>query len=62
MPSSSKTSAAAKPSRYCAVVVTYNPDLTALLKLLGQVEQDHDFIVVDNGRKHIEELSAPIDV
>ena len=38
MPSSSKTSAAAKPSRYCAVVVTYNPDLTALLKRLGQRE------------------------
>ena len=62
MPSSSKTSAAAKPSRYCAVVVTYNPDLTALLKLLGQLEKDSDFIVVDNGSKNIEELAASIEV
>ena len=62
MPSSSKISAAAKPNRYCAVVVTYNPDLTALLKLLGQLEKDSDFIVVDNGSENIEELAASIEV
>ena len=51
-----------RPSRYCAVVVTYNPDLTSLLKLLGQLEKDSDFIVIDNGSRNIEELSASIEV
>lgn len=33
----------------CAVVVTYNPDVTALLKLVSQLDKETDFIVIDNG-------------
>ena len=41
----------------CAIVVTYHPDLTALLKLLGQLNKETDFIIVDNGSPEIDELA-----
>ena len=46
----------------CAVVVTFNPDITALLKLLGQLNKETDFIVIDNGSEEIEELTRSITV
>lgn len=45
-----------------AVVVTYNPDITALLKLLGQLNKETDFIVIDNGTPDINELAESIEV
>ncbi len=46
----------------CAIVVTYNPDVTALLKLLGQLNKETDFIVIDNGSPDIERLVESITV
>ena len=34
-----------------AIVVTYFPDTAALLKLLGQLNKETDFIVIDNGTR-----------
>ncbi|MEQ8315637.1 MAG: glycosyltransferase family 2 protein [Gammaproteobacteria bacterium] len=45
-----------------AVVVTYNPDATALLKLLGQLNRETDFVVIDNGSPDIEKLAESITV
>lgn len=45
-----------------AVVVTYNPDVTALLKLLGQLNRETDFVVIDNGSPDIERLAESIVV
>jgi len=42
----------------CAVVVTYNPDITALLKLVSQLNKETDFLVIDNGSASIDELPA----
>ena len=44
----------------CAVVVTYNPDITALLKLVSQLNKETDFLVIDNGSVAIDELAASI--
>lgn len=49
-------------AKSCAVVVTFNPDITALLKLLGQLNKETDFIVIDNGSEEIEELTRSITV
>ena len=46
----------------CAIVVTYNPDVTALLKLLGQLNKETDFIVIDNGSPNIVRLTESITV
>lgn len=46
----------------CAVVVTYQPDATALLKLLGQLNKETDFVVIDNGSADIERLAESITV
>lgn len=46
----------------CAVVVTYRPDITALLKLLGQLNKETDFVVIDNGSPEIERLAESITV
>jgi len=46
----------------CAVVITYNPDITALLKLVGQLNKETDFLVIDNGSVAIDELTASIMV
>jgi len=50
------------PSTSCAIVVTYYPDITALLKLLGQLNKETDFIVIDNGSPNIESLAESINV
>jgi len=46
----------------CAVVVTYNPDITALLKLVSQLNKETDFLVIDNGSAAINEMAASITV
>ena len=46
----------------CAVVVTYNPDVTALLKLVSQLNKETDFIVIDNGSEAIDEIADSIMV
>jgi len=46
----------------CAVVVTYQPDATALLKLLGQLNKETDFVVIDNGSAEIDRLAESITV
>ena len=46
----------------CAVVVTYNPDVTALLKLVSQLNKETDFIVIDNGSEVIDEIADSIMV
>ena len=46
--------------RTCAIVVTYQPDFTALLTLLGQLNRETDFIVVDNGSAEIARLAESI--
>jgi len=45
-----------------AIVVTYNPDITALLKLLGQLNKETDFVVIDNGSPGIDRVSESIMV
>lgn len=45
-----------------AIVVTYNPDVTALLKLLGQLDKETDFVVIDNGSPGIARLAESITV
>lgn len=46
----------------CAIVVTYKPDITALLKLLGQLNKETDFVVIDNGTPDIDLLAESIVV
>ncbi len=46
----------------CAVVVTFNPDITALLKLVSQLNKETDFIVIDNASESFDELAASITV
>lgn len=46
----------------CAVVVTYMPDITALLKLLRQLNKETDFVVIDNGSSDLESLVESITV
>ncbi len=46
----------------CAAVVTYRPDITALLKLLGQLNKETHFLVIDNGSPDIEHLAESIMV
>lgn len=46
----------------CAVVVTFNPDITALLKLVSQLNKETDFIVIDNGSVAFDEIAASITV
>lgn len=51
-----------KRTSSCAVVVTYQPDITALLKLLGQLNKETDFLVIDNGSDDIQRLAQSITV
>lgn len=51
-----------KSKKSCAVVVTYKPDITALLKLLGQLNKEVDFVVIDNGSADIEYIAESIYV
>lgn len=46
----------------CAIVVTYKPDITALLKLLGQLNKETDFYVIDNGSPEFDKLAESITV
>ncbi len=46
----------------CAVVVTFKPDITALLKLLGQINKEVDFVVIDNGSPAINQIADSIKV
>ncbi len=48
--------------RCCAIVVSYEPNITALLKLLGQLNRETSFIVIDNGSPNIESLIESITV
>lgn len=52
----------AKTDTSCAVVVTFKPDITALLTLLGQLNKETDFVVIDNGTPDIEKLAESITV
>ncbi|MFM1897541.1 MAG: hypothetical protein RLZZ385_2615 [Pseudomonadota bacterium] len=46
----------------CAIVVTFNPDITALLKLLGQLNRETDFVVIDNGSEKTGKFASSIEV
>ena len=43
-------------------MVTYNPDITALLKLVSQLNKETDFVVIDNGSSSFDELATSITV
>ena len=47
-------------NKSCAIIVTYNPDITPLLKLLRQLNKETDFVVIDNGSLGIERLAESI--
>ena len=47
-------------NKSCAIIVTYNPDITPLLKLLRQLNKETDFVVIDNGSLEIERLAESI--
>ena len=51
-----------KNARSCAIVVTHRPDITALLKLLGQLNKETDFLVIDNASPDIGRLAESIIV
>lgn len=46
----------------CAVVVTFNPEVGPLLKLLSQLNREIDFLVVDNGSADASRLDSSIRV
>jgi len=46
----------------CAIVVTYNPDVGALLKLLGQLNKETDFLVIDNGSVGVDQYEESVRV
>ncbi len=62
MNSVSKDQRVVERGKSCAIVVTYNPDIAALLKLLGQLNKETDFVVIDNGSPDIENLAESINV
>jgi rhamnosyltransferase len=47
-------------NKSCAIIVTYNPDITPLLKLLRQLNKETNFVVIDNGSLGIERLAGSI--
>ena len=47
-------------NKSCALIVTYNPDITPLLELLRQLNKETDFVVIDNGSLGIERLAESI--
>lgn len=57
-----KVMSEAAVDKSCAIVVSYNPDITTLLNLLGQLNNETDFVVIDNGSSNIENLAASITV
>ncbi len=44
----------------CAIVVTHHPDITPLLTMLGQLNRETSFLVVDNQSPNIERLEESI--
>ena len=46
----------------CAIIVSYNPDVTALLELTAQLMKETDFIIVDNGTVGISKIVESINV
>tara|TARA_B100000214_G_C23929870_1_gene610233 strand:+ start:92 stop:1000 length:909 start_codon:yes stop_codon:yes gene_type:complete len=46
----------------CAIIVTHNPDITALLELSAQLKKETDFIIVDNGTHGISAIVESITV
>ena len=49
-------------SQSCAIIVTHNPDITALLELSSQLKKESDFIIVDNGTQGIASIVESITV
>ena len=49
-------------SESCAIVVTFHPDITPLLDMLGQLNRETRFVVVDNGSPAIGRLEESITV
>ena len=47
-------------NKSCAIIVTYNPDITPLLKLLRQLNKETNFVVIDNGSLGVERLAGSI--
>ena len=52
----------AEKTESCAVVVTHHPDITPLLTMLGQLNRETNFLVVDNGSPSIGRLEESITV
>lgn len=50
------------PKMTCAIVVSYEPDITCLLKLLGQLNKETDFVVVDNGSTKMDQFADSIKI
>ncbi len=46
----------------CAIIVTHNPDITALLELTAQLRKETDFIIVDNGTVGISSIVESINI
>ena len=46
----------------CAIIVTYNPEMAALLKLLSQLNRETDFLVIDNGSSQADRFRESIVV
>ena len=44
----------------CAIVVTFHPEMAALLKLLSQLNRETDFLVIDNGSPKAEQFRTSI--
>ena len=55
-----QTSPCSKKS--CAIIITYNPDITALLELSAQLNKESDFIIVDNGTQGISSIVESITI
>ena len=49
-------------SKSCAIIVTHNPDMTALLELSAQLNKETDFLIVDNGTHGISGIEESITV
>jgi len=62
MTTAARKNSSSNTNNSCAIVVTFNPDITALLKLLGQLNKETDFVVIDNGTPHIGQLVESIKV
>ncbi|MCY4016823.1 MAG: glycosyltransferase family 2 protein [Gammaproteobacteria bacterium] len=50
----------ARKTETCAIVVTHHPDITPLLTMLGQLNRETNFLVVDNDSPSIGQLEESI--